>query len=151
MVSPLPPDEAKLAELRAALTNPLVPAAARKAVLSELTTRLALTTLAKNAVGLLAERRRLPALPHIARALSRMTDERSGVVRATIASAAPLSESYAQRVQRQLEVVTGKRVVLARKQDPSLLAGVVVKVGDRVFDGSARARLAELRDELVGG
>jgi F-type H+-transporting ATPase subunit delta len=45
--------------------------------------------------------------------------------------------------------MTGKTVVLERRLDPELLAGVVIKLGDQIIDGSARARLADLRSQLL--
>ncbi len=136
-------------ELRALAANPLIPEGPRLAAVQEIASRLGMSPLAKNAVGLLARRRRLTALPEIARELFRMQDERAGVARVVVTSAQPLTETYAQRLQRELEAVTGKRVVMERRQDPELLAGVVVKIGDRVIDGSARARLLELRSQLL--
>jgi F-type H+-transporting ATPase subunit delta len=44
--------------------------------------------------------------------------------------------------------MTGKKVALERRQDPELLAGLVIHVGDRVIDGSARTRLNELKNQL---
>lgn len=140
---------ASSAELRGALSNPLVSAASRTAVLNELSSRLGLTPLAKNAIGLLASRRRLPALPALARELARLSDERAGITRAVVTSAAPLSEDYCRKLTQELEQITGKKVLLVRKHDPSLLAGVVTSIGDRVIDGSARTRLREIRDALL--
>ena len=67
---------------------------------------------------------------------------------AGVTSAAPLTESYYLQLQRALEQATGKRVAIERKTDASLIAGVVTKVGDKVFDGSVRTRLAELKETL---
>ena len=52
-------------------------------------------------------------------------------------------------VFEQLGTMTGKKVVLDQKLDPDLLAGVVVRIGDQVIDGSARSRLAELKSQLL--
>ena len=135
-------------ELRSTLGNPLVADAAQAAIVAELCDLLALSPTAKNAAGLLARRRRLAALPDIAAELARLSDARAGLVRATITSAAPLSDATRQRLQAQLEKRTGKRVMLDVKQDPSLIAGLVARIGDLVIDGSARARLAEIRSQL---
>jgi F-type H+-transporting ATPase subunit delta len=136
------------AEMRAIMNNPLVAEAARLATVAEIADRLQLSPLAKNAVGLLTKRKRLFALPAIARELDRLSDERQGIVRATAVSAEPLREAYAQRLQRELETLTGKKIVLERRQDPKLLAGIIVRIGDRVIDGSARSRLMELSSHL---
>src|SRR5262249_43413500 len=70
-------------EMRAMMNNPLIPESARLAAINEITDRLSLSPLGKNALGLLTHRRRLFALPAIARELDRLADERAGIVRAT--------------------------------------------------------------------
>jgi F-type H+-transporting ATPase subunit delta len=154
-VSALAGDIAKVAEvyrgsseLRAIMNNPLVPESARLATIAEIAERLHVSPLAKNALGLLTQRKRLFALPAIARELDRLADERAGIVRATAVSAHPLPEAFAQKLQRELETMTGKKVALERRHDPALLAGLVIHVGDRVIDGSARTRLNELKNQL---
>ena len=136
-------------ELRAVVSNPLVATGARLAIVKDICERLAVSPTTKNAVGLLAARRRLAVLPALAVELARLSDVRAGVVRATVTSAAPLTEATRQKLQQQLEKRTGKKVLLEVKQDPSLIAGLVTRIGDLVIDGSARARLAELRSQLL--
>jgi len=135
-------------EMRSMQNNPLIPDQARLAAMREIVERMQLSPLAKNAIGLLTQRKRLFAVPAIARQLDRLADEQAGIVRAVAVSAHALSDAYALRLQRELEAMTGKKVVLERRQDPELLAGVVVRIGDRVIDGSARARLLDLSAQL---
>lgn len=136
-------------ELRTALENPLVSEAERLAVIDELGTRMGLSGTAKNTLGLLTQRRRVSALPGIAKELGHLADERAGLVRGTVTSASPLSETYFQKLQREVERLLGKKVLLERYQDPALIAGLVVKIGDRIIDGSARARLDQVREQLL--
>ena len=136
-------------ELRAAVGNPLISLSNRDGLLRELSNRMGLGDVSRSTIRLLASRNRLMALPAIARTLRRMNDDKDGVVRAVVVSAKVLSESYAQRLRGALEQMTGKRVLLTREVDPSLIAGVVTRVGDTVIDGSLRARLNELRDRLL--
>ncbi len=136
-------------ELRSALANPLVAPEAKKAILGELGERLGLGPMVKNTLLLLGDRRRLAALPTIAQLLREMSDLREGVVRAEVITAARLREDYYVRLQAQLEKMTGKKVVIDRREDPSLIAGVVTRIGDTVIDGSLRARLHELRQALM--
>ena len=67
-------------------------------------------------------------------------------MRAEVTTAAPLGEAYYLRLQTKLEKMTGKRVVIDRRVDASLIAGVVTRIGDRVIDGSLRTRLQSLRE-----
>lgn len=138
-------------ELRAALESPLVDEAARTALLAEVADRMGLGPVTRNTVGLLASRHRLSLLPHVARALGRLSDQRSGVERAQVTSAAPLPVAFLERLAAELSRSTGKRVIVEHRVDPSLIGGVVTRVGDRVIDGSVKSRLATLRRGLLAG
>lgn len=136
------------AELREVRDNPGVGRVARKAVFAEVAQRLSAGNLTKNTIGLLVDSGRLRVLPEIARALREEADRRAGVLRAQVRSAAPLSDAYVGKLQAALEKRFGKKVVLQREVDPQLLAGIVTRVGDTVIDGSLRARLDELKQDL---
>ncbi len=136
-------------ELRAVLENPLVPHPAKREILKDIATRLSLGTSARNTLLLLSDRRRLRALPAIVRELRILSDKKRGVVRAQVASAKPLNPAYLARLRVQLERMTGNKVELDVTEDPELLAGVVARIGDRVYDGSLRTRLRELRAQLL--
>jgi F-type H+-transporting ATPase subunit delta len=137
------------AELRRVLDDPLVAHAAKRAILVSLAEEAQLSTIVKNAVLLLLDRRRLHALVAIAQLLQEMGDLREGVLRAEVTTAARLPESYYARLEEKLQKMTGKRVVIDRRLDPSLLAGVVTRIGDWVIDGSLRARLQEMTNALL--
>lgn len=132
-------------ELRLALDNPLVTEEAKHQIVVELGKRLGLGETASRALRLVTDRRRLRALPDIAKHLGALVDADANVERATVVSAVPLSEPYVRKLRAELERTTGKKVELTQSVDPSLIAGVVTKVGDRVIDGSLRARLASFR------
>jgi F-type H+-transporting ATPase subunit delta len=136
-------------ELRNALENPLVTHDAKKAVMRELADRVGATPTTRHALLLLVDRRRTKTLPYLARTLRELADARKGVVRAEVTTASALSDSYYMRLQAQLEKLTGKRVVVEKRTDPTLIAGVVTRIGDRIFDGSLRTRLESLRDALM--
>jgi F-type H+-transporting ATPase subunit delta len=136
-------------ELRKVMNNPLVAEADRLATVGELADRLGLTDLAKNAVGLLTRRKRMSALPDIANQLDRLSDQRAGIVRATVVSAEPLTDWFTEKLTEELKAMTGRRVVLDRHHDPELLAGLIIRIGDQVIDGSARTKLAELSAHLL--
>ncbi len=137
------------AELRAALANPLVAHASKRAIMNELCERLSVSEITKNTLGLLVDRRRMPTLPYIAQTLRELSDKKKGVLRAEVLSAVPLNADYTTRLQEQLRRITGKQVVLDCKEDPALIAGIVTRIGDRVFDGSLRTRLVAMKDALL--
>lgn len=137
------------AELRDVRQNPQVTVAARKAVFTEIAQRIGASPMSKNALLLLIDNGRLNVLPAIARALREEADRRAGIVRAHVASAAPLTDAYIQRLTQALEARFQKKVIVQRTVDPTLIAGVVTRVGDTIIDGSIRARLNELKTELM--
>jgi F-type H+-transporting ATPase subunit delta len=136
-------------ELRGVLDNPLIEPADREAVMRAVAGRLGLGQVVLNAVRLMALRHRLGALPDVARALVRLADERLGILRAEVISAAPLPDAFCARLQGLLEQRTHQRVVLDRQLDPGLIAGVVTRIGDHVIDGSLEGRLAALERQLL--
>lgn len=135
-------------ELRAVFENPVVTQDARRKVLRDIAATSGMDTLLLNTFLLVSDRGRLNQLPDIAEAFQALAEARSGRVRAEVISATELPEAYFTELQKTLERVTGKQVTVAKSVDPTLLAGVVTKVGDQVFDGSLKNRLKELTHEL---
>ena len=136
-------------ELRAALADPLIPLQAKQQILGEISTRLALGPASRNTLNLLLDRRRIRALPAIAQRLREMADEKRGILRAEVLTAMPLPEEYFTQLQQQLERVTGRRIALDRKLDPSIIGGVIARVGDTVYDGSLIARLRKMKENML--
>jgi F-type H+-transporting ATPase subunit delta len=135
-------------ELRNAFDNPLIPLAAKKAILSDVADRLTLSTTARSFLGMLIDRRRIRALPPIATRLREMADKKRGITRAEVLTALPLPEEYFEKLQRELERISGQKVALDRKLDPTLISGVLVRVGDTIYDGSLVARLKQLKETM---
>lgn len=104
-----------------------------------------------NMIGLMLRRARIDQLPRVAAEFRRLDNARQGIVLATATSAAPLSQDEVRAVTARLEELTGGRVELTLDVDPALLGGLVVRVGDRLIDGSVRGRLERLRNQLVSG
>jgi F-type H+-transporting ATPase subunit delta len=136
-------------EFRNAIENPLVAHEAKKAVVGELADRIGASLTTRNTLLLLVDRRRAKTLPYLARSLRELADASKGVLRAEVTTASPLSDEYYAKLQAKLEKMTGKRVVVDRRVDPSIIGGVVARIGDRIFDGSLHTRLQSLRDVLL--
>lgn len=132
-------------ELATLLSNPVVAQQTRRAVMTEVMGRLTLSPTAKNFALLLTDRRRGDLIPAVSEALTALSDERAGKVQAEVTSATALTESQMQKVRAALERLTGKSVSMSHKVDPSLLGGMVTRIGDKVYDGSLRTRLDEIR------
>ncbi len=136
-------------ELETALDNPLIPLETKRAIITEIADRQQAGQLTKNTLHLLVDRRRIKFLPEISATLREMNDARRGLLRAEVTSATPLSDAYYLRLGEQLERMTGRKVAIDKKTDPSLLGGVVTRIGDLIYDGSLRARLGALRTTLT--
>lgn len=105
----------------------------------------------RNLVLLLVRRRRLRLLPRIYEEFGRLADDYRGVVVAEVTSAVPLDDADKAVIIRQLSELTGKRVSLRTRVDPSILGGIIVRIGDKLIDGSLRTRLERLRETLARG
>jgi F-type H+-transporting ATPase subunit delta len=140
---------ASSSELRLAAADPMVALDAKRAIFSEIADRLSAQQVSKRCLLLLSDRRRVAALPQIATALRELTDKQKGLSRAVVTSARPLSEEQAAALKLQLDRLTGKATVLDVHVDPTLIAGLVVRIGDTVFDGTVRARLHEAKQKLL--
>jgi F-type H+-transporting ATPase subunit delta len=133
-----------------ALNNPSIPLETRTQT-AEATFGPMVSRPVLNLIGLLLRRGRIEELPRLAAEFRRLDDERQGITNATATSASALTSDEVRALTQRLEQFTGGRVQLDVQVDPSLLGGVVVRVGDRLIDGSVRSRLERLRNQLVSG
>lgn len=135
-------------DLRQALTSPVVSHPKKLAVLESLFgPRVSDLTL--RFLRLLVEKQRDGQIPSILDAYRTLRDERTGTVEADVRSAKPLSADEADRLKAALESRTGKTIRLRITPDPALIGGLVVRVGDVVYDRSVRHQLDQLRDQLA--
>jgi F-type H+-transporting ATPase subunit delta len=132
------------------LSNPAVPIDQRSVAVAALLEHTASRPV-QNIVQLLLRRGRIEQLPRVAMEFRRLDDRRQGVTNATATSAAALRPDEIQALTTRLEQSTDGRVALDVQVDPSLLGGLVVRIGDRLIDGSVRGRLERLRNQLISG
>lgn len=97
----------------------------------------------------LIEHGRLEAIDDIAGVFTGMVDERAGRVRVEVVSASPLDETSRAALLEALAEGLGGQVVLESRVDESLLAGLSVRIGDLVVDGSLKTQLDTLREHLI--
>ena len=136
-------------ELEGVLANPAIPLDQRIDTAEQVFASL--TGPVRNLVLLLVRRNRIEQLPRVAAEFRRLDDRRNGLTHATATSAAPLGADETRAITARLEELTGGRIDLETAVDPSLLGGLVVRVGDRLIDGSVRGRLERLRNQLASG
>lgn len=132
------------------LEDPHVPLATRAAALHGVLGADMLSPVG-NLIGLLLRRRRVDALPQIAREYRRLYNRRAGIVEAVATSALALDGSELAALKSRLEQMTGRKVELEAAVDPAILGGIQVRIGDTLYDGSVRGRLERLRAQLAAG
>jgi F-type H+-transporting ATPase subunit delta len=112
--------------------------------------RMEAAGLTRRFILLLASKRRLFALADIVRAYSSLVAKQKGEMSAQVTSARPLSESETAELKSILRSKLSKDVNLETRVDPSLLGGLIVKVGSRMIDSSLRTKLNGLRMAMRG-
>jgi len=105
--------------------------------------------LSANLLSLLASKNLAHLLTDVLDEYSRMIDFQLGIEVAQVTTATTLNQVQRQRVTDILETIMAKKVRIHTLVDTEILGGIVVRVGDRVIDGSVRARLREMRREIV--
>jgi F-type H+-transporting ATPase subunit delta len=99
---------------------------------------------------MLVDRKRIDQLAGIEKAFRSAVDNIKGITRGEVTSAEPLEEDTLNRVTGVLSQVSGKQVLVTTAVDPSLIGGLVARVGDMVFDGTIRTQLNQLKESLKG-
>ena len=135
-------------DLRRSLTNPVVPVHAKRAVIEQLTARLQPSAPVAKLLLLLADRDRLELLPDMVSAYRERLMDHQNVVRAEVVSTIPLAEDRANQLKQKLAAVTGRTVQLATRVDPSIVGGLVARVGTVVYDGSIATQLSKMKERL---
>lgn len=132
------------------MLNPAVPVPRKKAAMAELMQRAQTTPIVAKLVTLLAGRDRLVLLPDLLAAFRERMLVHQNVVRAEVTSAAPLDGDRARAIEQTLATVTGRTVRVGLRVDPSLIGGVVARIGDTIYDASVATQLEKMKRRLAG-
>ena len=137
-------------QLAHVLGNPAVPAARKTALAKALIERAGEVTgpLAK-LILILAEKDRLTLLPGIARAYVERVMDHLKIVRGEVTTAVPLPADTVKLLEQGLAKATGRKVMLEARVDPSIIGGVVTRLGSTVYDGSVTTQLQKMKKALV--
>lgn len=134
-------------QLRETLTDPALPIERKKAVLQDiLGERASRHTI--SIVGFLVEQGKARDLTAIVDELVALASEHRDAAVAEVRTAVQLDDRQRDELAKALEQATGKKVELKVVVDPSILGGVIARVGDQVIDGSIKRRLEMARDQL---
>jgi F-type H+-transporting ATPase subunit delta len=134
-------------ELRRFLANPQLESRTKRAVLEDLLGES--DKLFLNFLRLLAEKGRIGEVAQVYEEWTRLLAQEERVLELELTTAIDLSDEEAERVVKQIEEASGRRVVASRTVDPDLIGGLVVQAGSLRLDASVRGRLEQLREELT--
>jgi len=130
------------------LLNPVVPVPRKRAAMDALTARGRLLPMVAKLLGLLAERDRLVLLPDLLAAYrDRLLDYRN-VVRVEVTTTSPLAPEQFKAIEANLARASGRAVALSANVDPSIIGGVVTRIGSTVYDGSVTRQLERMKERL---
>lgn len=136
---------AESADLTRLVKSPAFSVEQQSAAMSAVLDKAGITGLTANFVKLVAANRRLFALPGMLRAFHELAAAARGEVTADVVSAAELSDANVEALKASLAKAMGKDVKINAAVDPSLIGGLIVKVGSRMIDTSLRTRLDSLK------
>lgn len=132
-------------DLRRLIGSPVFSADEQLKAISAIADRAGITGITGNFLRVVARNRRLFALPGIIQAFRKIAAEHRGEVAAEVTSAHALTPAQEQELRATLKSVAGKDVAFTVKVDPSLLGGLVVKIGSRQIDTSLKTKLNSLK------
>ena len=136
--------------LQGALSNPAIPASKKKAVAKALIERGGgMPPVLEKMILLLAERDRLALLPEIARGYGDRLMDHLQIIRGEVTTAVELAPDKLRALEQGLTQATGRTVTLEAKVDPSIIGGIVTRLGSTVYDGSVTTQLQKLKQSLI--
>ncbi|MBO9714966.1 F0F1 ATP synthase subunit delta [Sphingomonas sp.] len=141
---------AESAEFKALTQSPLVARGDAARAVAAIATTLKLDRTTASFLGVLAENRRLGQLGAIIRDFRRLAAAHRGETTAQVTSAHPLTSDQVEALKQQLRQRIGRDVAVDLSVDPSLLGGLVVRVGSQMIDSSIRTRLNSLAHAMKG-
>ena len=136
--------------VRIVLESPRVTKAQKTALLEKALKRRAPEVFIRF-LAAVVKRGRQGILGSIAREYLALLDQQFNRVHASVAMARAPDKKLQAEVKKRLGVVLGKEVIPHYREDPDILGGVIVRVGDRVMDGSLRRRIKVLRKKMLSG
>ncbi|MEW6540377.1 MAG: F0F1 ATP synthase subunit delta [Bacillota bacterium] len=134
-------------DLQQVLYNPQVPVELKKEIVREAFGK-ALSGTTLNFLCLVLDRRREPYLKGIAERFFGLANETRNIVEAEVTTALELSVVHKVNLMQVLSRMTGKELRIRYQVDPDILGGLVVRLGDRIIDGSVKRQLERLKDSI---
>jgi F-type H+-transporting ATPase subunit delta len=134
--------------LRETLLRPFVPAARKAAVLGDILDHQAYRDKTRRLLLLLAQRRRLDILTDIVAALPALWQKRQGIVTFEVRSVVPLKDVQRVRLEEELRTIEKRPVACTYALDPTIVGGLVIRKGNKVYDVSLKGQLERLKEKI---
>lgn len=138
------------ADLRSLVRSPVISSEDQARALGAVLDKAGIGGLAANFFKLIAANRRLFAAPDMIKGFNALAAKARGEVTAEVTSAVALNDAQTAELKKTLKETVGKDVTLKTSIDPSLLGGLIVKVGSRMIDSSLKTKLLNLKTTLSG-
>jgi F-type H+-transporting ATPase subunit delta len=136
-------------DLERLVRSPVFSAEDQVKAIGALLDKVGISGVAANFIKLVAAKRRLFAIRDMIADYDKLNDSYRGVARAEVTTAAPLSDAHIAALKEALKGVTGgKDVEISTKTDPSIIGGLIVKLGSRMVDGSLKTKLNSIRSRM---
>jgi len=142
---------AESSDLKRLIESPVISRENQGKAIQAVAAKAGLDDLSGRFLGILAEHRRLFALPAMAKAFADMLATHKGEIAAEVVSAVPLGPAELETLKKSIAGFVGQAVTVETRVDPALLGGVVVRVGSRMLDASLRTKLQQLEQALKSG
>ncbi|MEJ2031597.1 MAG: ATP synthase F1 subunit delta [Deltaproteobacteria bacterium] len=133
-----------------ALINPQYPLDVREKVAEQLGMAMAAPPVMVNFLRLVVQKRRADVIPDIAEVFQGMVYAQRNTSQGVVVTAIEIDKKLKGKIQEKLEKITGKKILLESRVDPSIIGGLIAKVGDLVLDGSIKSQVAGLKESIKG-
>jgi F-type H+-transporting ATPase subunit delta len=137
------------AGLREIFLDPSFPAEEKVTILDKLNARLEMSQQVRNFIAVLIHHNRMLAFDEIVQEFRHEMNRRLGISEVEVTTARKLDDAERAELQTQVAALANTRIIARFHEDPSLLGGVIVRIGSTVYDGSIRGRLDRLEEQLA--
>jgi F-type H+-transporting ATPase subunit delta len=110
---------------------------------------LEFSTTVKRFLAILTNTRDIGIIEEISAAYSILEDDLSGKIKATVESASELDNRHIQEINKKLQQLTGKEIVLTVEKKPALIGGLVFRIGNTILDGSVKTQLERVKEKII--
>ena len=131
--------------------NPLIKAEDKKKIINQITDKIEVSKIVQNFCLLLGDKDRLGNFPSIQIFYNKLLDQKEGLLRGKLVTAIELSSEKQKEIRNKLEEKFAQSLILDHETDNNILGGLVLQVGDKVYDASLKAQLDRLKENIKRG